>query len=308
VEDRRVSPTNRVDEARDASAGTQVPTEAVRQSTIPAGDRRLPIGVFASLTHLTHKALKTYERYGLLRPAHVDAETRYRFYALHQVRTAEIIRVLRTAGMPLRDIAGVLADEDTTSLAALLGRHREHLAAELTATDRLLHHLEYVPTDPRGGLALEIAVHDVPAHCALICAGRCTFETHETTVDRLLDRLGALTHAKALKVLERETATYFSDFDLTHDYRVEVSVPVDIRDDGRRTLPPSCCLVPAAKVAGAIHRGPYHEMSATLASLVAWVTDRNLPVTGEFSETYLIDERDTDDPDAYRTAIGLMIA
>ncbi len=107
----------------------------------PAGDRRLPIGVFARLTQLTRKALKTYERYGLLRPAHIDPQTHYRYYSLQQVRTAETIRLLRSVGVPLRDVAAALRADEATPLPVLLARRRLHLAEELAATDRLLDHL-----------------------------------------------------------------------------------------------------------------------------------------------------------------------
>jgi hypothetical protein len=42
--------------------------------------------------------------------------------------------------------------------------------------------------------------------------------------------------------------------------------------------------------------------------LIGWVADHDLPLKGRFSETYLFDERDTDDPDSYRTLISLGIA
>ena len=273
-----------------------------------AAERRLSIGLFAQLTNLTHKALKTYERYGILQPAHVDPETRYRFYSLQQVRTAETIRLLRTVGVPLRDIAAALRDEETTPLATLLVLRREHLAAELAATERLLDHLGGVTADSCTGLSTDVVLREVAAHCALVCAAQCTFDTHEVTVDRLLERLARLTGTLGLAPGRRETATYFTDLDFTHDYRVEVSVPVHAPCDRPEAFPPSCRHVPATTVATAVHRGPYREMSTTAACLVSWVAEHDLPLAGRFSETYLVDERDTDDPDAYRTAIGLAIA
>ncbi len=150
-------------------------------------------------------------------------------------------------------------------------------------------------------------MRDVAAHVDLVCAAQCTHETHEATVDRLLDRLAGLLDAHRLEPLGRETATYFADFDLTHDYRVEVSAPVDF-SARRRDTPAAVRHTPPATVATAVHPGPYGEMSTTSACLIAWVAEHDLPLTGRFSETYLVDERDTDDPDAFRTLIGLEIA
>ena len=269
-----------------------------------ANDRRLPIGMFARLTHLTRKALKTYERCGLLEPAHIDPETRYRFYSLSQVQDAETIRILRSVGVPLRDIAAALREDQPTSLAALLTRRRAQLMAGLAATDRLLRQLDVATS---GAFHGDIVVTDVPAHSVMVCAAQCTYETHEASVDGLLEELGALLRASGFKALGRETATYFADLDLTREYRVEVSVPVDVPRQCADELASSCRRVPPTTVAGCVHQGPYYEIHTSFARLVSWVAERGLPLAGRFSETYLLDERDTDDPDAYRTAISLAL-
>lgn len=40
----------------------------------------LSIGAFARRARLSHKALRLYDRHGLLPPDHVDAVTGYRYY------------------------------------------------------------------------------------------------------------------------------------------------------------------------------------------------------------------------------------
>jgi DNA-binding transcriptional MerR regulator len=44
------------------------------------------IGQFATMTHLSVKTLRHYHEVGLLEPAHVDAGTGYRYYALDRYR------------------------------------------------------------------------------------------------------------------------------------------------------------------------------------------------------------------------------
>jgi len=269
-----------------------------------AGERRLPIGVFARLTHLTRKALKTYERCGLLAPAAIDPETHYRFYGLEQVRDAETIRLLRSVGVPLRDIAVVLRDECGTSLTDLLRHRRVQLVSVLAATDRLLKKLE---AEPPASIDDAVAILDIPAYTAATQAGRCTYETHEAMVDGLLEELAVLVASVGVRTLGRETATYFAEFDLTHNYRVEVSVPIDFPLEPGGTLPPLVQRVPDTTVASCLHEGPYAEQHSTFARMVSWAAENNLPLTGRFSETYLVDERDTDDPDLFRTLLSLAL-
>jgi DNA-binding transcriptional MerR regulator len=276
-----------------------------RSRAAAAGERRLPIGMFARITRLTRKALKTYERCGLLVPAEIDPETHYRFYGLGQIQDAETIRLLRSVGVPLREIASVLRKDDATPLADMLRHRRAELAAGLATTDRLITQLESATS---ATVDAGIAITEVPEHTVVIRAAQCTQETHETVVDRLIEEVATVIEEADLRTLARETATYFADFDLTRDYRVEVSVPIDVSTRREETLPSSWRWVPDATIVGCVHQGPYDEIHSSLARLIAWAAERNLPLSGRFCETYLVDERDADDPDAFRTALGLVLA
>ncbi|MFJ6134363.1 MerR family transcriptional regulator [Kitasatospora sp. NPDC092286] len=72
----------------------------------------LGIGEFARRSRLSLKALRLYDRLGLLPPARVDAGTGYRFYRNDQVARARLIVLLRRLDMPLAEVAGVLAAGD----------------------------------------------------------------------------------------------------------------------------------------------------------------------------------------------------
>lgn len=69
---------------------------------------RLSIGEFSRLTWLSPKALRLYERRGLLLPDAVDEYTGYRYYRPAQAERARTITLLRRVGMPLEQIGAVL--------------------------------------------------------------------------------------------------------------------------------------------------------------------------------------------------------
>lgn len=71
-------------------------------------DRRLTIGEFAALTGLTARALRLYADAGVLAPVEVDATTGYRSYERAQLERAERVRLLRTAGVAVADLAVIL--------------------------------------------------------------------------------------------------------------------------------------------------------------------------------------------------------
>ena len=64
----------------------------------------MPIGIFSRMTGLSHRALRLYADRGLLPPAHVDETTGYRYYDVHSIRAAEMIRLLRRLGVPLGEM------------------------------------------------------------------------------------------------------------------------------------------------------------------------------------------------------------
>lgn len=73
-----------------------------------SGTARLTIGEFSRLTWLSPKALRLYERRGLLPPDLVDEYTGYRYYRPSQAERARTIALLRRVGMPLERIGAVL--------------------------------------------------------------------------------------------------------------------------------------------------------------------------------------------------------
>ncbi|GGP85743.1 hypothetical protein GCM10010266_05080 [Streptomyces griseomycini] len=69
----------------------------------------LTIGAFARACRLSPKALRLYDELGLLRPARVDPDTGYRYYAAGQLERARLVAWLRRLGMPLAEIRRVCA-------------------------------------------------------------------------------------------------------------------------------------------------------------------------------------------------------
>jgi len=72
-------------------------------------DPHLTIGEFSRRSMLSPKALRLYDRQGLLVPADVDPENRYRRYRESQLADARLIARLRRLDMPLTDVAALLA-------------------------------------------------------------------------------------------------------------------------------------------------------------------------------------------------------
>ncbi len=86
------------------------------------------ISTFARRVGLTPSALRFYDDCGVLRPAHVDPDSGYRYYSADQERDAALLRALRQAEVPLSDITAVLTG-DPASAREVLTAHARRLRA-----------------------------------------------------------------------------------------------------------------------------------------------------------------------------------
>jgi DNA-binding transcriptional MerR regulator len=102
------------------------------------------VGVLARMAGLTAKAVRHYDRVGLLRPAVID-QSGYRWYSVSQVESARQIARLRRLDLPLDEVARYLTDPGT--LAGALETHRRRLEARLARTQRQLHDLAHLRTE-----------------------------------------------------------------------------------------------------------------------------------------------------------------
>jgi len=109
-----------------------------------ASDYLLTPARFGSLTMLSAKALRIYAERELLPPHRVDPENGYRYYHQDQVETGWLISLLRSANLPLGEIAVIVQSDTHTALAAL-GRCEKSIErrtqSSKTVLDRVRQHL-----------------------------------------------------------------------------------------------------------------------------------------------------------------------
>ena len=76
----------------------------------------LKISEFSKLSHLTVKALRFYEKEGLLKPASVDEWNGYRFYETHQLIIAAKIKSYRQLDLSIDEIKAVFSGADVKEI------------------------------------------------------------------------------------------------------------------------------------------------------------------------------------------------
>ncbi|MCF0078900.1 MerR family transcriptional regulator [Streptomyces lomondensis] len=110
----------------------------------------LTIGAFAKACRLSPKALRLYDELDLLRPARVDPDTGYRYYAVAQLERARLVAWLRRLGMPLAEIRRTVA-LDPAAAAREIRAYWARVEAETAVRRDLAAFLvDHLTTDSRG--------------------------------------------------------------------------------------------------------------------------------------------------------------
>ncbi|MFI6856012.1 MerR family transcriptional regulator [Streptomyces sp. NPDC050416] len=187
----------------------------------------LTIGAFAARARLSAKALRLYDRLGLLSPAYVDEATGYRYYRAGQVERARLVALLRQLDMPLARIAEVVAAGDGPTAAELLGTYwadvEARVAGQRTLAAYLRGRLSGRSSEMYGKFKVETV--DMPAQVVIT-------EKRHTLADELPAWIGA--SLGRLEAAARECGgvagvpyvAYHAEVSMESDGPAEACVPV----------------------------------------------------------------------------------
>jgi DNA-binding transcriptional MerR regulator len=168
----------------------------------------LTVGQVAGRSGLTAKALRHYDRIGLLRPAHVDTANGYRLYRSDQVAEARLVGLLRSLDLPLDKVRTVVAawkDGDSAAIEALIRQHRSQLDARVTRLRGSLHRIDHLLAE---GLETSMSDLDTATVTAKSAPG-----TGSVTDERLL---AAQLFNETWRLMEKEERTRPDDDRMIH--------------------------------------------------------------------------------------------
>jgi DNA-binding transcriptional MerR regulator len=235
--------------------------------------RLLSIGEFAAATQLSPKALRLYDEQRLLPPASVDAANGYRYYLSDQVPVGRLIRTLREMGLPLTDVASVIAMEGAkagmllTQLAKELDRryaHEKRAFHEALVLMRGPAHADTPTVEERGRAATGVAVRAFVADRRQFVE-RFRIEVRET--EALLKRVGiASTGEPYCSLIDPLSG---------EEGRLEVLIPIGIPEQ----LPASVSIrqlsaAPCAAIVVETRHTHASDLTAALDALFDWFDRR----------------------------------
>ncbi|MEU4896991.1 MerR family transcriptional regulator [Streptomyces sp. NPDC044780] len=235
------------------------------------------IGDFARHGRVSVRMLRHYDATGLLRPAHVDPATGYRYYSAAQLSRLNRVIALKELGFTLQQVRDIVDEKvGTEELRGMLRLRRAELAAAAAAAAARLVQVEarlrsiesegHMPTN-------DVVIKKVPAvRVAELTATAASFEPQEIgpVISPLYDELFRRLDAAGITPTGPGVAYYEDAPDgggaITVHAAVQVSAPLRDGDDIR-----VLDLPPVERAATIVHRGPMDTVVPTAQVLAHWI-------------------------------------
>ncbi|MEV5487858.1 MerR family transcriptional regulator [Streptomyces bobili] len=188
----------------------------------------LTIGAFAARARLSAKALRLYDRLGLLAPAHVDEVSGYRYYRAGQAERARLVALLRQLDMPLARIAEVIGAADGDEAAERLNAYwadvETRIAAQRTLTEYLRARLSGRNSEMYA--TFEVETVEVPAQVVITEKRHMLADELPAWIGASLGRLEEAARAACGGGAGSPFVVYHSEVTQESDGPVESCVPV----------------------------------------------------------------------------------
>ena len=266
---------------------------------------QIPIGRFSTVTRLTRKALRLYDRRGLLVPKAKDNITGYRYYTGDQIQRGVRIKYLSALGFGLDEIAEYLEAEASGDVSKV----SDLVDSRLRSTEEELLRLRRVASLLKNNIELmketmsEPLVKEVPE--TRVISKRDKGPIGET-IGRLIGELMGViqmpeNQANFVKIVGPFMTLYHDHEYKEQDADLELAVPIT----GKVTLSDPSIEVknlPRRRVASLVHKGSYETIGPAYAKLYDYVVRSGLELSGPMMDVYLNDPN-TVEPDEILTEI-----
>lgn len=100
------------------------------------------VGEVSEIMDMTVKALRFYDRIGLLKPHHVDASNRYRYYHMDQFIYLDVIRMIRNLEISPNDLIPYFQSKDTEGIFHLMNLHKEIIKQKIKKLEKVISGIE----------------------------------------------------------------------------------------------------------------------------------------------------------------------
>jgi DNA-binding transcriptional MerR regulator len=248
------------------------------------------IGDFAGLGRVSVRMLRHYDAIGLLRPAHVDPHSGYRYYTAAQLRLLNRMIALKDLGFTLQQVQTMIEDKvDIGELRGMLRLRRADLAAQverdnarLAQVDARLRMIESEGHMNTGDVILK----SVPAiRVAELSATASSYDSPSSIAENLsplCPRLIELMEQQGVPMTGAPIAYYLPASTGPGDETITVhaAFPIGLDELGDDVGFELVDLPPIEQAATALHEGAMSEAFRTGQRIADWIDDNGYRTIG----------------------------
>lgn len=260
----------------------------------------LGIGQFSKTCQVSVKALRHYDKIGLVRPRFVDERTGYRYYDETQIPTMLLISRLKRYGFSLSEIKLFLENDDQAQSIRRLRAQKTVLAGRIESTERTIREMEahlinYERTGDIMGYqdTYQIAIETAQDRPILSIRNKqLSVEDFGKYYGRLYEKV-----AKERIQINGEVFAIYHDeaFDPACS-DTELALGVANPADATRVLNGGTAAV-------TVHRGAYSGLSDAYGALTRWIAENGYKIADAPYEIYLKTNFDNLPPEQWETKI-----
>jgi len=255
------------------------------------------ISAFSRLGQVSIKALRLYDQKGLLKPAHVDTETNYRYYKVEQLSQLHRLLALKAMGFSLEQVGQLLSDEvSLTQMQAMLKLKQAELQQQLAeaqarvaAVDAHLKHIKEERTMP----TYEVILKSVEA-VSHVLSIREKIPTYTAVSQLFVEMMGYLAEQGGQPQAYAAAIWHDPSYkEVEVDAEAIMAAPSSVVGNDRLQIKD----LPAIEtVAAIIHRGTYSTLNQAYGAIMQWIEDNGYEVSGPNREVYLQGGAEQDNP------------
>jgi DNA-binding transcriptional MerR regulator len=268
------------------------------------GERRnlISIGQFSLVTRLTVRALRLYDKLGILVPAYVDPDTGYRYYTPEQAEAGHRISALRDIDLPLDEVRYVL--ETPIQTTRTLEIHASRLRQRRDASEHALRLLRAIQEGVEP-LNVPIEIRDVTPTRGISLEAKTPMDRIGAVIGEAMPQLVSVLQANGKKGGNDFAAYPDEEFDPQN-----MTVVIGISSDA--DIPPQDDGIAIREFGGgrsivATLNGPYDAMTQAWQEAWAYLAEHGHTRRGTAYELYRVGMAESQNPEEFETDIIIPI-
>ena len=258
----------------------------------------MPIGRFAEASHLSIKALRLYDKVGLLSPTYVDDDSGYRFYGLDQLASAKLI-LLRRIDMPLAMISQVLEAEEQEAIA-LLEAYWQGVEDKVAKGRNVVTYLYKLLHGEEERMTYDVHSKQVPKMKAVSLCREVSIDELNNFLQNSIQLLTDYITAQDGEVMGFPMGIYHGEVNPDSDGPVEVCIPVkgDLQPRGEIEIR-ELVTTKAAYTNVTFDQAEFPQILQAYDAVYEWIQQNGHEIAGSPREIYLRGSKDIEPHESF---------